>query len=171
MPVPPARPPAKPARTAEASPVPPMPPAQRDLFDNMLVNLARTDPLAPSARERTAEKERPPAAAATAAATRTILNRIRSQVEANWSRPPALKDAGEEGTMTVRLELQLRRDGTIFSVQVNEADQRRVKADPLFRPFVDSALFAVNKTRRITGLSPADYRIWQHVRLNFQPQS
>lgn len=166
---PPMPPPERPAGTAEAPPAPPTPP-ERNGFDDMLVNLAKTDPLAPAAPERGPEEEGPPARA-WREATAAILNSIRSQIEHNWTRPPALKDAGEGGAMAVKLEFRLRRDGTIFDVEVSEADRRRLDADPLYRPFVDSAVLAVNKTRRITGLSPDDYEIWQHVRLNFKPRS
>ncbi len=191
-PAPPAVPPqAKPPTAAAPPPKPadnvqPPPKAPSRRFDNMLRDIAETPPKpAPQQTEegKLEKKEddvveqfakidlpidEVPAKPPRANFTALIHQKIRNQIEENWARPPALQITGD---LVVVLVLHLDLDGTIANVKIDQEAQERADKDPKFQPFVDSALLAVHKTRKIQGLPPNDYDLWQNVRLNFRPQS
>ncbi len=166
-------PPPETVRTA-AAPAPPPPPSR---FDDMLRDLTEREPAAEApptkleeALERYAALDPAPAGSETPEerfARARMYGLIQRQVQANWRRPPALR---EDGDLYVVLEFQLQRDGTIHDLRVSEDELRRIGRNPLLRPLLDSAQTAILKTGRISGLPPDEYARWRRVRLNFRPQ-
>lgn len=99
--------------------------------------------------------------------SQTEIDTIRSQIQRNWNVPAGARDAHE---MRVTLRLQLRRDGTVERVDVDENDRARMRTDPFYRSMAESAVRAVRKTERIQYLSPEKYEQWRDIRLTFDPK-
>ncbi len=156
----------------------PMPPVRLD-FESALQSLEKMEPV-PRAPEP--ETETTPAAAdpidqllAEAATphrldtplSQTEVDAIRSQIQRNWNVPAGARDAHE---MRVTLRLQLRRDGTVERVEVDERDRMRMQSDPFYRTMAESAVRAVRKTEQIQYLSPKKYEQWRDIKLTFDPR-
>ncbi len=99
--------------------------------------------------------------------SQTEIDAIRSQIQRNWSVPAGARDAHE---MRVTLRLQLRRDGTVERVEVDESDRARMQTDPFYRTMAESAVRAVRKTGQIQYLSPDKYERWRDIKLTFDPR-
>ena len=69
--------------------------------------------------------------------------------------------------MVVQLRIQMRPDGTVQSVTIE--DQARLAGDPLFRAVAESARRAVDKCSPL-NLPPGKYAVWRDLRLNFYPE-
>ena len=99
--------------------------------------------------------------------SQTEVDAIRSQIQRNWNVPAGARDAHE---MRVTLRLQLRRDGTVERVEVDERDRMRMQSDPFYRTMAESAVRAVRKTEQIQYLSPKKYEQWRDIKLTFDPR-
>ena len=91
---------------------------------------------------------------------------IKRQVDKEWSRPPGLKTSGE---IAIGLLITLNRDGSITHLEIDSEAKKRMRNEPTFRPFVESALRAVRKASPIKGLPQKRYMIWKKLKLNFRP--
>jgi len=99
--------------------------------------------------------------------SQTEIDAIRSQIQRNWNVPAGARDAHE---MRVTLRLQLRRDGTVERVDVDESDRARMRTDTFYRSMAESAVRAVRKTGQIQYLSPEKYEQWRDIKLTFDPK-
>ena len=95
----------------------------------------------------------------------TLAGAIRRKVEASWSVPAGVRDAGR---MVVKLRIQLARDGTVRSAEI--VDDGRA-AGGSFRIMAESARRAVLKASPFEVLTPHgdDYEQWRDITMEFKP--
>jgi hypothetical protein len=86
------------------------------------------------------------------------------QITSCWRLPPGVVGVND---MVVRLRIQVRRDGQVERVSVE--DQSRLDRDPLFRAVAESARRAVNTCSPLK-LAPEKYEAWREMVLNFRPE-
>ena len=80
-----------------------------------------------------------------------------------WNPPVGTHDAPE---MKVRIIGSLRRDGVVQKVDVVERDKARMRQEPFFRAFAESALRAFYKCRPLP-LPPHKYESWKAFDIEF----
>ena len=96
---------------------------------------------------------------------RMIADAIRQQVEANWSVPAGVRDAGG---LEVELRIQLDPDGAVDDVKIVGADR---DAGGNFRTMAESARRAVLKAGPFEVLKRHvdSYRQWRDITMTFRP--
>ena len=131
-------------------------------FSELLTNVADTPPPKPEAEKR----DRPqPTRATKLALANQIAALIKTRVEANWSVPAGVRDAGD---LVVTIRIRLGRDGDVQSAEILDANYAE---DPNFRAMAESARRAVQKASPIKALRRFgdDYSEWRDVTMTFRP--
>ncbi len=153
----------------------PMPPARLD-FESALQSLEKMEPVPrmPEPETETTSAAADPIDQFLAEAdtphrldtplSQTLVDTIRSQIQRNWLVPAGARDVHE---MRVTLRLQLRRDGTVERVEVDERDRMRMQSDPFYRTMAESAVRAVRKAEQFQYLPPKKYQQWRDIKLTF----
>ncbi len=97
---------------------------------------------------------------------RTITDAIREKVEANWSVPAGVRDAGE---LEVELRIQLNPDGAVRSAAIVDNDR---DAGGNFRTMAESARRAVLKASPFEVLKRHvdSYQQWRDITMIFRPR-
>ncbi len=129
-------------------------------FDRLLASVA-VEP-APKVHE----PDRPrPVRSMSPALSNQIAAVIKDRVEANWSVPAGVRDAGD---LVVNIRIRLGRDGAVQSADILDADYA---ADSNFRTMAESARRAVQKASPIKALRRFgdDYNEWRDVTMTFRP--
>ena len=129
-------------------------------FDKLLASVA--DEPAPKAEEL----DRPrPVRSMSPAMSNQIAAMIKDSVEANWSVPAGVRDAGD---LVVNIRIRLGRDGAVQSAEILDANYA---ADSNFRTMAESARRAVQKASPIKALRRFgdDYNEWRDVTMTFRP--
>lgn len=131
-------------------------------FNELLASVADTPPPKPEAEKR----DRPqPTRATKLALANQIAAVIKARVEANWSVPAGVRDAGD---LVVTIRIRLGRDGAVQSAEILDANYAE---DPNFRTMAESARRAVQKASPIKALRRFgdDYNEWRDVTMTFRP--
>ena len=131
-------------------------------FNTLLANVADTPPPKP----KTETRDRPQRTnTVKLAMSKQIGALIRTTVEANWSVPVGVRDAGD---LVVTIRIRLGRDGAVRSAEILDADYAE---DPNFRVMAESARRAVQKASPIKALRRFndDYNEWRDVTMTFRP--
>ena len=137
-------------------------PQPKPEFSNLLARVADTPPPKPEAEKR----ERPqPTRATKLALANQIAALIKTRVEANWSVPAGVRDAGD---LVVTIRIRLGRDGAVQSAEILDANYAE---DPNFRTMAESARRAVQRASPIKALRRFgdDYNEWRDVTMTFRP--
>ncbi|MFQ5955464.1 MAG: hypothetical protein ACE5JZ_10410, partial [Kiloniellales bacterium] len=170
---PPKPPPPKPKA---AAPKPEPPPKPKPEAPAVKPQLAKTDDFL-SRMRRAVSKHQAPAATALARAgaptskleelgnrlTMSEEDAVRQHIIGCWNPPVGARDAHD---MEVRIIGRLRRDGVVQMVQLIERDKLRMRDEPFFRTFAESALRAFYKCRRLP-LPPEKYEFWKTFNIGF----
>jgi len=129
-------------------------------FDKLLASVA--DEPTSKAEERDLPR---PARAMSLALSNQIALVIKDRVEANWSVPAGVRDAGD---LVVTIHIRLGRDGVVLSAEILDANYAE---DPNFRTMAESARRAVQKASPIKALRRFgdDYSEWRDVTMTFRP--
>lgn len=90
---------------------------------------------------------------------------ISRQITPCWNIPIAAQ--GVSG-LRAELTIQLAPDGSVQSVAATEAE--RVRNDPVFRAFAESAVRAVHACSPLK-LPPESYQLWRNIIFNFDPSA
>ena len=131
-------------------------------FNTLLANVADTPPPKP----KTETRDRPqPTSTMKLAMSHQIAALIKTTVEANWSVPVGVRDAGD---LVVTIRIRLGRDGAVQSAEILDEDYAQ---DPNFRAMAESARRAVQKASPIKPLRRFndDYNEWRDVTMTFVP--
>ena len=131
-------------------------------FNTLLANVADTPPPKP----KTETRDRPDRNSTVKLAMANQIGAlIRTTVEANWSVPVGVRDAGD---LVVTIRIRLGRDGAVRSAEILDADYAE---DPNFRVMAESARRAVQKASPIKALRRFndDYNEWRDVTMTFRP--
>ena len=88
---------------------------------------------------------------------------VRQRIVQCWSPPVGAKDARD---MEVRIVGSLSRDGYVQRVDVQSSDKARMRAEPFFRAFAESAMRAFYKCQRLP-LPPEKYESWKTFDIGF----
>ncbi len=146
----------------EEKPQPQPEPQLEPKFDELLANVADTP-----APEPEVEKRDPPrrTRAMMVAMANQIAALIKARVEANWSVPVGVRDAGE---LVVTIRIRLGRDGAVLRADILDANYAE---DANFRTMAESARRAVLKASPIKALRRFgdDYNEWRVVTMTFRP--
>ncbi|PPR22714.1 MAG: hypothetical protein CFH39_01091, partial [Alphaproteobacteria bacterium MarineAlpha10_Bin2] len=131
-------------------------------FSTLLANVADTPPPKPKA-EKQDQPQR--TRAMKLALANQVAALIKTQVEANWSVPAGVRDAGD---LVVTIRIRLGRDGAVQSAEILGANYAE---DPNFRAMAESARRAVQKASPIKALRRFgdDYNEWRDVTMIFRP--
>ena len=131
-------------------------------FNTLLANVADTPPPKPKAETRDQPQRTRTMKLAMA---NQIAALIKTRVEANWSVPAGVRDAGE---LVVTIRIRLGRDGAVQSAEILDANYAE---DPNFRAMAESARRAVQKASPIKALRRFndDYNEWRDVTMTFRP--
>ena len=131
-------------------------------LDNLLKNLAETQPQ-DSDRDGPKLTEAPVNQPVTAGE----LNALNRQISRCWSLLPG---AAQADTLAVNLTISVNQDRTVRDVQI--ADKSRYSSDPYFRAAADNAIRAI-KHRDCTPLDlPQNkYNEWKVIDMNFDPHN
>ncbi|RMF69371.1 MAG: hypothetical protein D6740_09665 [Alphaproteobacteria bacterium] len=186
IPVPQSKP-GPPAKAAPARPrieaVPRSKPRPPTRFDPehvaALLDKARKQPSAPAPRTEGADRdEKKPAQNDQDAAAEALRERIAkaslgqalaARVSRCWTAPVGAK--GVE-TMQVRIAVQLSREGRLIGLpRFLDVDSRRLKTDPYYRVFVESARRAVLACAPYDDLPQPLYRLWRQIEFTFSPRN
>ena len=131
-------------------------------FNTLLANVADTLPPKP----KTETRDRPQRTSTMKLAlANQIAAEIRTRVEANWSVPAGVRDAGD---LVVTIRIRLGRDGAVQSAEILDANYAE---DPNFRAMAESARRAVQRASPIKALRRFgyDYNEWRDVTMTFRP--
>ena len=149
--------------------VPDLPPTKpifkKDVFDDMLKNLAEDEP--DSNSETIKELKKVNAENVTSKNSKASISphliamKIARQINQNWTRPPGLKNSDD---MAVPVRIRLRIDGTIINIRVLNRS-----SDPTYIVYQEAAERALNRLKKFDGLPPDKYSSWKIVELNFIP--
>ena len=149
--------------------VPDLPPTKpifkKDVFDDMLKNLAEDEPDLNS--ETIKELRKVNAENVTSKNSKASISphliamKIARQINQNWTRPPGLKNSDD---MAVPVRIRLRIDGTIINIRVLNRS-----SDPTYIVYQEAAERALNRLKKFDGLPPDKYSSWKIVELNFIP--
>lgn len=88
---------------------------------------------------------------------------VRRHIMQCWNPPVGARDASD---MEVRIIGNLRRDGLVQRVDVVDGDKVRMRQEPFFRTFAESALRAFYKCRQLP-LPPDKYESWKTFNIGF----
>ncbi len=153
--------PPPPPKVEAAAPKPkPQPPKKDDFLSRMRRAVARHP--APAALAR-AEA---PASKLEDRGNRLTMSEedaVRQHIIGCWNPPVGAPDALD---MEVRIIGRLRRDGVVQTVELVERDKLRVRDEPFFRTFAESALRAFYKCKRLP-LPPDKYQAWKTFNIGF----
>ena len=153
---------AEPEEKPQPQPEPQLEPQLEPKFDELLANVADTP-----APEPEIEKRDPPrrTRAMMVAMANQIAALIKARVEANWSVPVGVRDAGE---LVVTIRIRLGRDGAVLRADILDANYAE---DANFRTMAESARRAVLKASPIKALRRFgdDYNEWRVVTMTFRP--
>ncbi len=96
-----------------------------------------------------------------------IASAVRNQITPCWAVPAGAKDARD---MRIGIRISLNPDGTLRGVPSVE-DQARIRSDPVFRAFAESALRAIQNPRcSPLHLPPDRYATWSDMTIVFDPR-
>ncbi len=88
---------------------------------------------------------------------------VRRHIGRCWNPPSGARDVRD---MEVRIIGNLRRDGLVQRVRVVDGDKARMRQDPFFRTFAESALRAFYKCGQLP-LPPDKYESWKAFNIGF----
>lgn len=162
-PKPPPRPKPKP-KVAEKKPEPPKP---DDFLSRMRKAVAKHEPppVTPPPQPRLARADVPMTRLGDFAKRLTMSEEdaVRRHIAQCWNPPSGARDVRD---MEVRIIGNLRRDGLVQRVDVVNGDKARMRQDPFFRTFAESALRAFYKCGQLP--LPADkYESWKKFNIGF----
>jgi outer membrane biosynthesis protein TonB len=92
-----------------------------------------------------------------------LVASISRQITPCWNIPIAAQGIGG---LRAELDIQLGPDGSVQSVAPTEAG--RMRSDPVFRAFAESAVRAVRACSPLK-LPPESYHVWRNIIFNFDP--
>ncbi len=144
-----------------------------------LLDKARKQPVAPDPQTDKTEKGKKSAkqaeqdAAAQALRERlakaSLGQALAARVSRCWTAPVGAK--GVE-SMKVRIAVQLSREGRLVGLpRFLDVDSRRLKTDPYYRVFVESARRAVLACAPYDDLPQPLYRLWRQIEFTFSPRN
>lgn len=151
-------PPPKPEKPA----APPAAPKKDDFLSRMRRAVARHPAPAPT----TLARAEAPASTLEDRGNRLTMSEedaVRQHIIGCWNPPVGAPDALD---MEVRIIGRLRRDGVVQTVELVERDKLRVRDEPFFRTFAESALRAFYKCKRLP-LPPDKYQAWKTFNIGF----
>ena len=143
-------------------PPPVKPIIKKDVFDDMLKNLAEEE-LSNTTKvnkelEQTNEKNLQSDNISTLS-SHQIAMKIAKQINQNWTRPPGLKNSDD---MAVPIRIYLGIDGTIMNIKtLNRSD------DPTYIVYLEAAVRALNRLKKFDGLPSDKYSSWKTIWTNF----
>ena len=85
----------------------------------------------------------------------------------HWSPPAGVKD---DYSLDVSLDVQLRQDGSVISVNFMPETAARMRSNPQMRAAAQSARRAVLKASPLKNLPLNKYGSWKDMTLNFNPR-
>ncbi len=144
-----------------------------------LLDKAHKQPPAPAPRTEKAEKSEKSSkkteqnAAAQALRERiakaSLGQKLAARMSRCWTAPVGAK--GVE-SMRVRIAVQLSREGRLVGLpRFLDVDSRRLKTDPYYRVFVESARRAVLACAPYDDLPQPLYRLWRQIEFTFSPRN
>jgi outer membrane biosynthesis protein TonB len=165
----------KPTETAKAEPerpkTPPVAKTEANDFDALLRSVE-----AQSKRVKAPEKREGKGASAEAGGTgqpgeakvaqinpSLLVASISRQITPCWNIPIAAQGIGG---LRAELSIALGPDGSVQSVSATDA--ARMRTDPVFRAFAESAVRAVQRCSPLK-LPPESYQVWRNIIFNFDP--
>jgi len=95
-----------------------------------------------------------------------VQQAIQAQIERCWSAPAGARSAE---TLIVKIQISLRRDGSLARLP-KVMDEQRMVQDQVFRAAAEAARRAVQKCAPL-DMPRESYEVWREVVLNFDPSS
>ena len=135
---------------------------EKDLFDDMLKDLAEKEPVQNLNKENM-EVEKNTETTNKVALAPFIIKKIWQQIKDNYEFPPAMENSE---AMAVKIRIHLRTDGTI--VRIVRASQAPT-SDPRYLAYLEAAERALRKLEKFDDLPVDEYSMWRLLEIDFYP--
>ncbi len=129
-------------------------PIKNNNFEETLKNIAKKDLFSKPIKPKKGELQQ-------------IEELILKQVNNNWSRPPGIKTSDN---LNVKLTIYLNYNGDVIDLKINEQTRKQMKENIYLKPYLDSAIRAIQKSSPFEGLKKDRYNIWKIIIINFKPR-
>ena len=143
---------------------PKKPEIKKDIFDDMLKNLAEEEPVSKTQNREELEdlenenQDQLPLSP-------ILIRKIVKQIHLHYYRPPGLKQSDD---ISVQIRIELRTDGTIKRIIRSEQALKNLK-DRTYLVYLEAAERALRRLEKFDGLPTDKYSTWKTIELNFKP--
>ena len=95
-----------------------------------------------------------------------IASLMMSQINNNWTRPPALKGTDN---LVIKLEIHLDQAGNVYEIVIPDVTKKQLEKNKFLKPLLDSAIRAIKRSSPFEGLQKHSYNKWKKNTINFRP--
>ena len=148
--------------TPELPPI--KPEIKKDIFDDMLKNLAEEEPVSKT-QNKEELKDLNNENQNQLPLSPILIRKIIGQILAHWTRPPGLIKSDD---MSVQIRIHLRTDGTIKKIIRSKQVLKKLN-DRTYLVYLEAAERALMRLEKFDGLPTDKYSSWKTIEINFQP--
>ena len=143
---------------------PKKPEIKKDIFDDMLKNLAEEEPVSKT-QNREELKDLKNENQDQLHLSPILIRKIVEQLYIHWLRPPGLKKSDD---MSVQIRIHLRTDGTIKKIIRSKQVLKKLN-NRTYLVYLEAAERALRRLEKFDGLPTNKYSTWKTIELNFKP--
>ena len=143
---------------------PKKPEIKKDIFDDMLKNLAEEEPVSKT-QNREELKDLKNENQDQLYLSPILIRKIVEQIYFHWMRPPGLKKSDD---MSVQIRIHLRTDGTIKKIIRSKQVLKKLN-NRTYLVYLEAAERALRRLEKFDGLPTDKYSTWKTIELNFKP--
>lgn len=143
---------------------PKKPEIKKDIFDDMLKNLAEEEPVSKT-QNREELKDLKNENQDRLHLSPILIRKIVEQIYFHWMRPPGLKKSDD---MSVQIRIHLRTDGTIKKIIRSKQVLKKLN-NRTYLVYLEAAERALRRLEKFDGLPTDKYSTWKTIELNFKP--
>ena len=143
---------------------PKKPEIKKDIFDDMLKNLAEEEPVSKT-QNREELKDLKNENQDQLHLSPIFIRKIVEQIYFHWMRPPGLKKSDD---MSVQIRIHLRTDGTIKKIIRSKQVLKKLN-NRTYLVYLEAAERALRRLEKFDGLPTNKYSTWKTIELNFKP--
>ena len=145
--------------------LPPIKPEiKKDIFDDMLKNLAEEEPVSPT-QNREELKDLNNENRSQLPLSPILIRKIVEQILTHWTRPPGLIKSDD---MSVQIRIELRTDGSIKRIIRPERALKKLN-NRTYLVYLEAAERALSRLEKFDGLPTDKYSSWKTIEINFKP--
>ena len=145
---------------------PKKPQIKKDIFDDMLKNLAEEEPVSKT-QNREELKDLKNENQDRLHLSPILIRKIVEQLYIHWLRPPGLKKSDD---MSVQIRIHLRTDGTIKNIIRSKQALEKLN-NRTYLVYLEAAERALRRLEKFDDLPTDKYSSWKTLELNFKPHN